>query len=96
MRRYRDWNGPGKGITEAQIEEILAGKGIFPRRHPQTGEKFWHREDFEAAWKAYGIASPPRQQDAVRVAMKEFFEVLFREAAGGTPFKRRRRRESRG
>jgi hypothetical protein len=51
---WRDYNGPGKPITEGQIEELLAEHGIYPRVNDK-GEKYWERSDFEQAWKKLGI-----------------------------------------
>jgi hypothetical protein len=55
---WGDWNGPKNGITEEQVEALLAPHGIHPRikkRPDGTVEKFYAREQFEEAWKALGM-----------------------------------------
>jgi hypothetical protein len=53
--KWRDYNGPGRPITEQQIEELLALYGISPHVNA-AGEKYWKREDFEPVWKKLGLA----------------------------------------
>ena len=57
---WRDYNGPGKPITEAQIIELLSKYGIKPRIGP-NGKSYFHREDFEQIWKHYGIGTTKGQ-----------------------------------
>jgi hypothetical protein len=40
---WRDFNGPGKPITQKQMEELLKGLGIEP-----DADGNYHRKDFEA------------------------------------------------
>lgn len=57
---WRDYNGPGKPITEAQLIELLAEYGIKPRV-AADGSTYFLREDFEGVWKHLGIDQPKRQ-----------------------------------
>ena len=57
-KTWANYNGPGKPITEEQLEALLAPFGIRPRikkRPDGTVEKFYAREQFEEAWKALGL-----------------------------------------
>lgn len=49
MSRWSDFNGPGKGITEQQLEEILAQYGIYPEII--DGQKGYSRKQFEDIWQ---------------------------------------------
>ena len=55
---WANYNGPGKPITEKQVEALLAPLGIHPRikkRPDGTIERFYAREQFEEAWKSLGL-----------------------------------------
>jgi hypothetical protein len=55
---WANYNGPGKPITEEQLQALLAPFGIqrrTKRRPDGTIEKFYAREQFEEAWKALGL-----------------------------------------
>jgi hypothetical protein len=57
---WRDFNGPGKPVTEKQIEAMLARFGIKPRIG-EDGRSYYHQADFEEVWKHLGIGTPKRQ-----------------------------------
>jgi hypothetical protein len=54
MNYWANYNGPGRPITEEQIEELLSREGIKPRIAPD-GTKYFHRDDFQEAFKRLGV-----------------------------------------
>jgi hypothetical protein len=47
---WRDYNGPGKPITEKQVIKLLAECGIEPIKM-EDGQLVYTRGQFEQAWR---------------------------------------------
>lgn len=55
MNRWANYNGPGKPLTDKQLEELLLKECGIKARIDENGKGYYLRSDFEAAWERLGI-----------------------------------------